>query len=104
MQRSKLKAIAEQEAEEGEAMYGKNITAEMKNVVDKYIVEPSYVPIKKLIVGRVSYGGMNPEVEKLMTHKITGKKNMEISRQMDKDISDLEMAAHFKSNLANTMA
>ena len=32
----------------------------------RYILESSYVPIENLKFGRVSYKGMNPEIETIM--------------------------------------
>lgn len=73
---------------------------------DKYIIEESYVPIEDLRFGRMSFKGMNPEIEKLM--KKSEMKNPKRS-QMDADISDekmaclaLSMAKKFKKNKKNS--
>uniref|UniRef100_A0A0A9ZIK7 M-phase phosphoprotein 6 n=1 Tax=Lygus hesperus TaxID=30085 RepID=A0A0A9ZIK7_LYGHE len=101
MQRTKNRMRAEKEAEESRTMYEKDISKGMQNAVDKFIVEPSYVPIHNLIVGRVSYGGFNPEIEKFMTKPPV--ETEAVSREMEKEISDNEMT-EFSSSLNNTMA
>ncbi|KAF6214799.1 hypothetical protein GE061_009542 [Apolygus lucorum] len=102
MQRTKNRMRAEKEALESRTMYEKDISTGMQNAVDKFIIEPSYVPIHNLIVGRVSYGGFNPEIEKFMT-KLDGDAEVQVSREMEKEISDNEMT-EFSSSLNNTMA
>lgn len=63
--------------------------------------EESYIPFENLIVGRISFGGMNPEIEKLMTIKQF--RPSPVNREMDKDISDEEMAK-YSATLAQTIA
>ncbi|CAA9993922.1 unnamed protein product [Nesidiocoris tenuis] len=102
MQRTKNRIQAEKEAEEGQAMYGNSISKGMRNAKDKIITEASYAPILGLIVGRMSYGGYNPEVEKFMT-KNERSNPTAVDREMEKEISDSEMAG-FVSSLEGTMA
>ncbi|KAK9510256.1 hypothetical protein O3M35_005079 [Rhynocoris fuscipes] len=101
MMRSKLKAQAEKDAHEGCTMYSRNITEGMKNAVEKYIFEGSFIPFENLINGRLSFGGMNPEIEKLM--KISQYKPPIVSGEMDKDISDEEMVK-YQTGLTETIA
>ncbi|XP_014286775.1 M-phase phosphoprotein 6 [Halyomorpha halys] len=100
MQRSKQRILAEEEADQGRAVHENEITEEMKNAQNKFIIVPSYVPCQDLIIGRVSYGGMNPEIEKLMAGKevepIPDESNME------KDITNWEMLK--LSSVAQSMA
>uniref|UniRef100_A0A0V0GCA1 Putative m phase phosphoprotein 6 n=1 Tax=Triatoma dimidiata TaxID=72491 RepID=A0A0V0GCA1_TRIDM len=101
MKRSKMKAQAEEEAIEGSTMYSNNISEGMKNAVEKYVFEESYIPFENLIVGRLSFGGMNPEIEKLMT--IPQHRPTPVNKEMDKDVSDEEMAK-YSATLAQTVA
>lgn len=61
-----------------------------------FIIEPSYVPCEDLIEGRLSYHGMNPEIEEIMKAE-----EDEIQRTIDlrneKEISDHEMADVYSS-------
>lgn len=72
----------------------------------KYIIETSYVPCENLIEGRISYGGMNPEIERL----IELEKNKDLAEQVEreraeaaerqkmrKDVPDEEMAQFYTS-------
>lgn len=101
MQRSKQRYIAEQEAEEGRTVHEQDITEEMKNAQDKFIVLSSYVPCQDLKIGRVSYGGMNPDIEKLMPENQNNEPPLSTSG-MEKDVSDWGMLK--LSNVAKTVA
>ncbi|XP_073826414.1 M-phase phosphoprotein 6 [Musca autumnalis] len=66
MQRTKEKVNKEMEAEEGREMYSNEITERMKNSKSNFIIEPSFVHCENLIEGRLSFRGMNPEIERLL--------------------------------------
>ncbi|KAM7352830.1 M-phase phosphoprotein 6 [Cochliomyia hominivorax] len=66
MQRTKAKVDKEIEAAEGRAMYSNEITDKMLNSNSNFIIEPSFVHCENLIEGRLSFRGMNPEIERLL--------------------------------------
>lgn len=66
MQRTKAKVDKEIEAAEGRAMYSNEITEKMLNSNSNFIIEPSFVYCENLIEGRLSFRGMNPEIERLL--------------------------------------
>jgi len=58
-------------------------------------MEPSYVFCEDLINGRLSFRGMNPEIEKLMEARM---KNIQDQTEVKKetDVSDEQMAIHWQ--------
>ncbi|XP_076242706.1 M-phase phosphoprotein 6 [Calliopsis andreniformis] len=94
MKRTKEKVEKQQFQQEGEEYFGNELTKRMKKESERFIIEPSYVFCEKLIDGRVSYQGMNPEIEKLMEIE---KKNERVSmkKERETDISDEQMAEHY---------
>lgn len=52
---------------------------------------------EKLIEGRLSFQGMNPEVEKLLESEVN-EKRMKEEKSREQEISDTQMANHYKSN------
>lgn len=100
MQRSKQRIQAEEEADQGRAVHENEITEEMKNAQNKFLIVSSYVPCQDLIIGRVSYGGMNPEIEKLMDGKEV--ESVPDPSSMEKDITNWEMLK--LSTVAQSMA
>lgn len=61
----------------------------------KCIIEPSFVPCENLIVGRLSFLGMNPEIERIMELEQTA--NDQKKKVNEKDVSDLEMANRYNT-------
>lgn len=66
----------------------------------KYVFEPSYGAVEQLRFGRVSFKGMNLEIEKF-NDDLTGKTNPTRSAtstkpDMDMDVSDQEMANRYR--------
>ncbi|KAL1130376.1 hypothetical protein AAG570_013314 [Ranatra chinensis] len=61
---------------------------------------PSYIHCKNLIVGRFSYNGMNPEVERMMNLEKIHRASKS-SGEMEKDIADEEMAVVALANKMN---
>ncbi|KAK9719551.1 M-phase phosphoprotein 6 [Popillia japonica] len=85
MKKTKERVQKEEEDAEGQTMYANEITEEMRKSE-----------------GRMSFGGMNPDIENYMATKYSPKLE-EIERQMGTDVSDAEMAKGY-STLVNTMA
>lgn len=65
-------------------------------------MEPSYFRCAGLIEGRLSFKGMNPEIERLMALE-EGVKKIEETPHNETDVTDLEMAK-YHSSLVKTMA
>lgn len=101
MKKTKERVEKEEEDAEGQAMYSKEITEQMKKAGHIIFIESSIFHCKGLIDGRLSFGGMNPEVEKLMSNDHI-KKLDAAEKNKEKDISDAEMAKGY-SSLVNTM-
>lgn len=93
------------------ALYSNEITDKMLHESSKYVIETSYVPCEDLIEGRVSYGGMNPEIERI----IELEKNKDLAALVERekaaaaekqklrmDVPDEEMA-RFYTSVVKTM-
>ncbi|KAJ3653915.1 hypothetical protein Zmor_013140 [Zophobas morio] len=101
MKKTKERVQKEQEDAEGKAMYSNEITEEMKKSGNIIFTETSIFNCRNLVEGRLSFGGMNPEIEKLMTDDFT-KKKQEVERKKETDISDEKMAQEY-STLVDTI-
>lgn len=78
-----------------ESLYSNIITNEMRHATGNYISESSFIYCEDLMEGRVSFKGMNPEIERLMDLE---NKNEDIDSEMQKDVSD-EVLAKTMNNL-----
>ncbi|KAK9307687.1 hypothetical protein QLX08_002090 [Tetragonisca angustula] len=96
MKRTKEKVEKQQFQEEGEEYFGNELTERMKKDSERFIIEPSYIFCEKLIDGRVSFQGMNPEIERLMEEE---QKNecVKAKEKEETDISDEQMAQNWKN-------
>lgn len=104
MKRTKEKVEKEDADAEGRAMYANEITEKMIHG-SNFIIEPSYVSCENLISGRLSFRGMNPEIERLMELDKAEKqgKLQETNRStMEADVNDDEMVEYY-SNVVKTM-
>lgn len=97
MQRTKAKVDKEIEAAEGRAMYSNEITDKMLNSNSNFIIEPSFVHCDNLIDGRLSFRGMNPEIERLLELELEEKNAAKIQEQST-DVSTQDMAKCFNAN------
>lgn len=69
----------------------------------KYIVENSFVFCEQLIEGRLSFQGMNPEIERILELEQNAKRSKEESNE--KEITDAQMANHYhRGTHVTTMA
>ncbi|XP_068621164.1 M-phase phosphoprotein 6 [Battus philenor] len=68
-----------------EGLYSNIITNEMRHATGNFISEASFTYCDDLIEGRLSFKGMNPEIEQLM--ELENAKEREDS-EMQKDVSD----------------
>lgn len=72
-------------------LYSNIITDEMRQASGNFITEASYVLCEELIEGRLSFKGMNPEIERLMELA-----NPVQDGEMGKDITDDDLAKSMK--------
>lgn len=63
MQRTKVKVEKEADDEQSRALYSNEINQKMLNSTSNFVVESSYSICAGLIDGRLSFRGMNPELE-----------------------------------------
>ncbi|XP_066594029.1 M-phase phosphoprotein 6 [Prorops nasuta] len=96
MKRTKEKVEIEEFQEDGEAYFENKLTAKMKSATGRFIIEPSFVFCEQLIEGRVSYNGMNPEIEKLM--ELERNKKAVPEKKEEADVSEEQMAKLYKRN------
>ncbi|XP_055691444.1 M-phase phosphoprotein 6 [Lutzomyia longipalpis] len=96
MKKTKEKVLKAEESQESCAMYSSEITQKMLSG-SNLIPEPSYVPCEDLLIGRFSFGGMNPELERLLLKEKASQVNedFEKEQEMIKDVSDDKMALHY---------
>ncbi|RZC39786.1 MPP6 domain containing protein [Asbolus verrucosus] len=102
MKKTKERVQKEQEDAEGKAMYSNEITDEMKKSGNIVFTETSIYHCRNLIEGRLSFGGMNPEIERLMLNDFA-KKMQEAEKRKETDVSDVQMAQEY-STLVNTIS
>ncbi|KAF5307015.1 hypothetical protein FQR65_LT06602, partial [Abscondita terminalis] len=91
MKKTKERVLKEQDDADGEAMYSNEITEAMRKSGNINFTEVSIVNCKDLLEGRLSFNGMNPDIEKLMKNDYQ-KQVEQHERTKEKDISDIEMA------------
>lgn len=101
MKRTKEKVIKEEDAAEGRAMYLSEMTDKMLAGNSQFIIEPSYVPCENLKDGRVSFRGMNPEIERLLELE-EREKQAKADNDVKKDVTDAEMTEYY-GNVVRTM-
>ncbi|XP_054745026.1 M-phase phosphoprotein 6 [Anastrepha obliqua] len=96
MQRTKAKVDKEIEEAEGREMYSHEITQKMLNSNSNFIMEPSFVHCEDLIEGRLSFRGMNPEIERLLELE-QQEKAANIRHEQPTEVSDKEMAEFYNA-------
>lgn len=69
-----------------DGLYANMITNEMRSASGNFISESSFIFCETLLEGRVSFKGMNPEIERLM--ELENAKNENSTGEMVKDVSD----------------
>ncbi|KAK2701335.1 M-phase phosphoprotein 6-like [Artemia franciscana] len=96
MKRSKDETERQLDDAERKELYKQEITEEMIKNGMRVTIEPSYKIVEDLVFGRMSFGGMNPEVEKIMK-KANGEP---VETEIEANISNSEMAATYGSLVA----
>ena len=98
MQRTKDKNEKDLEEERNKTLLDEEYNENMRREGQKYVVDNSYLFCERLIYGRMSFKGMNPEIEKLM-QELDGNsgKNEEKNIKNDEsvDVSDEEMTNRY---------
>ncbi|XP_053602690.1 M-phase phosphoprotein 6 [Plodia interpunctella] len=85
MRKTKERIEKEIENTQGhDSLYSNIITNEMRHASGNFITESSFIFCEDLLEGRLSFKGMNPEIERLMDENGANENDGE----MDKDISD----------------
>ncbi|XP_075153013.1 M-phase phosphoprotein 6 [Haematobia irritans] len=103
MQRTKEKVNKEIEAAEGQKMYSSEITERMLNSKSNFIIEPSFVHCENLIEGRLSFRGMNPEIERLLELEREEKAASE-RKDQTAEVSTEDMAKFYHLNKTSESA
>ncbi|KAK2581644.1 hypothetical protein KPH14_002144 [Odynerus spinipes] len=96
MKRTKEKVEKQMIQEEGEEYFGGQLSIKLKNESEKFVIEPSYVFCEQLIDGRLSFQGMNPELEKLLEMEYNNKQ-MELEKKQETDVTDEQLAEEWIS-------
>ncbi|CAD6999811.1 unnamed protein product [Ceratitis capitata] len=96
MQRTKAKVDKEIEDAEGREMYSQEITQKMLHGNSNFIIEPSFMHCENLIEGRLSFRGMNPEIERLLELE-QAERVANTQHEQKKEVSDKEMAKFFQA-------
>ncbi|XP_015181232.1 PREDICTED: M-phase phosphoprotein 6 [Polistes dominula] len=91
MKRTKDKVEKQMIEKEGEDYFGGQFSVKMSSKSDQFIIEPSFVICEGLIEGRLSFKGMNPELEKLLEMEEINKQ-MELEKKQETDVTDEQMA------------
>jgi len=98
MQRTKEKIEKDLEEQQSKALLDEEYNENMRKEGQKFVVDNSYLFCEELVFGRMSFKGMNPEVEKLM-QDLSGNsdKNEEKSAKNDEsvDVNDEEMTNRY---------
>lgn len=99
MQRTKVKVAKEEDDEQSRALYSNELNDKMLNSNSNYIIEPSYSICEGLIEGRLSFRGMNPELERLLELE-REEKAAQKKPEQPKEVTDQEMAQTYYANKA----
>ncbi|XP_043642226.1 M-phase phosphoprotein 6 [Drosophila teissieri] len=102
MQRTKNKVEKEADDEQSRALYSNEINQKMLNSTSNFMVESSYSICAGLIDGRLSFRGMNPELEILMEQELAEKEGRARPEQ-PKEVSDQDMVKAYYANKAPTV-
>eukprot|EP00099_Drosophila_melanogaster_P011799 NP_001286116.1 M-phase phosphoprotein 6, isoform B [Drosophila melanogaster] len=103
MQRTKVKVEKEADDEQSRALYSNEINQKMLNSTSNFVVESSYSICAGLIDGRLSFRGMNPELELLMEQDLAEKQGRTRPEQ-PKEVSDQDMVKAYYANKAPTVS
>lgn len=86
MKKSKDRIENEQKnIEDHDHLYSNAITNEMRQASGNFITESSFIFCEELLDGRLSFKGMNPEIETLMGLENGSKP---VAQEIQKDVSD----------------
>lgn len=97
MKRTKERVEKEKDDADGEAMYANEITEAMRKSGNVNFTEISIGTCRDLIEGRLSFNGMNTDIEKLMTDY--HQKFIKAEKAKETEVSDVEMAKSYTSTV-----
>lgn len=101
MKKSKEKALMQEENEEREQLYHDQLSM-LHEGAEKIVMINSYVDCLKFLPCRLSFGGMDQDIEKLNEERLSGLYTMtkppskENITEMDADVSAKDMAAQYR--------
>ncbi|KAH8403350.1 hypothetical protein KR222_011095 [Zaprionus bogoriensis] len=99
MQRTKIKVAKEADDEQSRALYSNELNDKMLNSNSNFIIEPSYTICEGLMEGRLSFRGMNPELERLLELE-RDEKAAQTRPEQPKEVTDQEMVEAYYANQA----
>lgn len=76
-----------QNTQDHDSFYSNIITNEMRQASGNFITESSFIFCEELLEGRLSFKGMNPEIERLMELEKNSNQE-ELKQEIQKDVSD----------------
>lgn len=76
-----------QNTQNHDSFYSNIITNEMRQASGNFITESSFIFCEDLVEGRLSFKGMNPEIERLMELEKSSNQE-ELKQEIQKDVSD----------------
>ena len=105
MQKTKDKNEKDLEEEQNRTLLDEEYNENMRKEGQKYVVDNSYLYCERLIFGRMSFKGMNPEIEKLMQEldRNNGNKNEDKNVKNDEsvEVSDEEMTNRYSTYVSS---
>ncbi|XP_037960869.1 M-phase phosphoprotein 6 [Teleopsis dalmanni] len=97
MKQTKVKLEKEAEIAEVQSMYSSDAGYKVLGE-SKFVFEKSFNVLEDLHEGRLSFNGMNPDLERLMEADEAEKKS-KVEHKQPVDVSDVEMASNYESNV-----
>ncbi|XP_072936532.1 M-phase phosphoprotein 6 [Epargyreus clarus] len=83
-----------QNLEDHDKLYSETLPKEVHHDIDNYITQSSFIYCEDLLEGRISFKGMNPEIERLMAAEA---ETAESEGEMHKDVPDEILAKKMNS-------
>ncbi|EDV99102.1 M-phase phosphoprotein 6 [Drosophila grimshawi] len=103
MQRTKAKVEKEDDDEQSRALYSNELNQKMLNSNSNFIIEPSYSICAGLSDGRLSFRGMNPELERLLELE-RAEKEGKTKPEQPTEVNDEQMAETYYANQATAIS
>ena len=103
MQKTKEKCDKELEELEPQDVLDQHYNANLRKEGQKYVVDNSYLYVERLVFPRMSFKGMNPEIEKLMVEMNADNSEVKDEKQSNEtfDVNDEEMTDRYTQYIDN---